>query len=59
VHLRSSLDTSGHATRNDQVQAWLLLSVIVFFKGGDSGTSADFRRALARDPVLKVVPPPS
>jgi hypothetical protein len=53
VHLRSSLDTSGHPTRDDQVQAWLLLGVIAFYKGDDSGTSADFRRALALDPVLK------
>ncbi|HEV2749040.1 MAG TPA: hypothetical protein VGV12_00795 [Gemmatimonadales bacterium] len=53
MHLRSSLDPAGHPTRDDQVQAWLLLGVISFYKGDDSGTSADFRHALALDPLLK------
>ena len=51
--LRAALDTAGHPTRDDQVQAWVLLGVISFYKGDDSGTSADFRHALALDPLLK------
>jgi hypothetical protein len=53
VLLRAVLDTAGHPTRDDQVQAWLLLGVISFYKGEDSGTSGAFRAALALDPLLK------
>lgn len=53
LHLRLSLDTAGHPTRDDQVQAWLLLGIISFYKGDDSGTSTAFRHALAVDPLLK------
>lgn len=53
MHLRLSLDTAGHPTRDDQVQAWLLLGVIAFYKGDDSGTNVDFRHALVLDPLLK------
>jgi len=51
--LRQTLDTASHPTREDQVEAWILLGVIHFFKGDDSGTTADFRHALALDPLLK------
>jgi hypothetical protein len=53
VLLRAALDTAGHPTRDDQVQVWLLLGVISFYKGDDSGTTGDFRHALALDPLLK------
>jgi len=53
VLLREALDTSGHPVRSDQVEAWLLLGVISFYKGDDSATAGDFRHALALDPLLK------
>src|SRR5574342_561312 len=53
VLLREALDTSGHPMRSDQVEAWLLLGVISFYKGDDSGTAGDFRHAIALDPLLK------
>jgi len=53
VLLREALDTSAHPVRADRVEAWLLLGVISFYKGDDSGTAADFRHALALDPLLK------
>lgn len=53
VLLREALDTSGHPVRSDQVEAWLLLGVISFYKGDDSGTAGDFRHAIALDPLLK------
>src|ERR1051325_1083730 len=51
--LREALDTTGHASRVDQVEAWMLLGVTSFFRADDSGTRDDFRRALALDPQLK------
>jgi len=53
VLLRGALDTASRPTRDDQVQAWLLLGVIAFYKADDSGTSADFRHALALDPLVR------
>lgn len=51
--VREALDTAAQPTRSEQVEAWLLLGVIEFYKGGDSGTAADFRHALAIDPAVR------
>ena len=50
--LREAVDTIGRPSRDEQVEAWLLLGVVQFYKGDDSGTAADFRQALALEPRL-------
>jgi hypothetical protein len=51
--VREALDATSHPPHEQQVEAWLLLGVIDFYKGDDSGTAADFRHALALEPHLK------
>jgi len=51
--LRETVDTIGHPSRDEQVEAWLLLGVVQFYRGDDSGTAVDFRQALALEPRLE------
>ena len=52
ILLRGALDGSDHALPEDQAEALLLLGVIAFYKGSDSGAAGAFRHALALDPLL-------
>ena len=51
--LRQVLDSAAVRSRAEQVEAWVLLGVVHFYKGNDSVTAADFRQALALDPRLE------
>ena len=51
--LRDLLKSGDDVPREDRVEAWLLLGVGQFYQGGDSGTAADFREALALEPGLR------
>ncbi len=51
--LRETVGTIGRPSREERVEAWLLLGVVQFYKGDDSGTAADFRHALALEPRLE------
>ena len=53
VLLRQALDGSDHAEDSDQIEALVLLGVIAFYQGNDSGAAGAFRHALALDPLLK------
>ncbi len=49
---RAALDSASGASRSDRVEAWLLLGVVEFYQGHDSGTGAAFRQALELEPQL-------
>jgi hypothetical protein len=49
---RGALDSVSGASRSDRVEAWLLLGVVEFYQGHDSGTGAAFRQALELEPQL-------
>ena len=53
ILLRKALDGSDDAEDSDQVEALVLLVVIAFYQGNDSGAAGAFRHALALDPLLK------
>jgi hypothetical protein len=50
--LRGVLDGSDHALPEDQAEALMLLGVIAFYQGNDSGAAGAFRHAIALDPLL-------
>ena len=52
VLLRQTLDMTDRLSNEERVEAWLLLGVVQFYKGDDSGTAVDFRQALALEPRL-------
>src|SRR6266699_2943570 len=43
--LRQTLDSTGRPSHDERLEAWLLLGVVQFYQGDDSGTAADFRQA--------------
>lgn len=47
------LDSAAAAPPAERIEGWLLLGVIQFYQGNDSGTAADFREALALEPRLE------
>jgi len=52
ILLRGALDGSDRAMPEDQAEALVLLGVIAFYKGDDSGAAGAFRHALALDPLF-------
>ena len=51
--LRRLLRSADEVPREDRVEAWLLLGVVEFYQGRDSGTAADFREALILEPAIR------
>jgi len=51
--LRQTLDSTGRPSHDERLEAWLLLGVVQFYQGDDSGTAADFRQALELEPRLQ------
>src|SRR6266576_3372953 len=50
---RRVLDSATSASRQERIQAWLLLGVVEFYQGRDSASASDFREALAIEPGLE------
>ena len=51
--LRQTLESTGRPSHDERLEAWLLLGVVQFYQGDDSGTAADFRQALELEPRLQ------
>src|SRR2546430_700607 len=51
--LRHTLESTGRPSHDERLEAWLLLGVVQFYQGDDSGTAADFRQALELEPRLQ------
>lgn len=51
--LRDLLRSADDIPREDRVDAWLLLGVVQFYQGSDSGTAVDFREALILQPGIR------
>lgn len=46
------LDSTVGVSRDERIEGWLLLGVIQYYQGSDSGAEAAFRQALAIEPRL-------
>jgi hypothetical protein len=51
--LRQLLRSADEIPREDRIEAWLLLGIVHFYQGNDSGTAAAFREALTLEPGLR------
>lgn len=50
--VRQALDSASSPSRDDRIEAWLLLGVVEFYQGKDSASASDFREALVLKPDI-------